>query len=85
MTSSRTLKDIENELLVISDHSNAVGYKRNEADMCVVCELADALRDAIVEYQVRVDLETPGKPSELFADAANSLPNRRKYMIRIVD
>jgi class 3 adenylate cyclase len=42
--------------LVISSRADAVGYRRNEADIRAVCKLAEALRDAIVEYQVRVGL-----------------------------
>ena len=37
--------------------------------MRAVCELTEALRDAIVEYQVSVNLEAPDQPVELFADA----------------
>jgi len=58
LTSLRTLEGIKDELLVISDHSNTAGYQTNEADVHAVCELADVLRDAIVEYQVCVNLET---------------------------
>jgi len=45
--------------LAISERSNDASYKRSEADMDAVCELAEALRDSIVEYQVRTILEAP--------------------------
>ena len=34
-----------------------VGYQENDADARVVCELAENLRDAILEYQVSTDLK----------------------------
>ena len=55
--------------MVISDRSNAAGYQKNEADLRAVCELAEGLRDAVVEYQVRVGFRTPDRPVEVFADA----------------
>ena len=36
----------------LSDCSGAVGSQQNQEDLQAVCELAEALRDAIVEYQV---------------------------------
>jgi len=50
---TRALEDIKDELSAISDRSNAADYKRSEADMHAVCELSEALRDSIFEYQVR--------------------------------
>ena len=37
--------------------------------MVAVCDHAMVLRDAIVEYQVGVNLEAPDRPVEFFADA----------------
>jgi len=68
LTLSRTLEGVKDELLVISDHVNAPGYKRNEADMHSVCELAEILRDAIIEFQVRVNLGSPDQLAEFIAD-----------------
>jgi len=45
--------------LEIFDRCNVPDYERNEADIRAVCELAEALRDAVVEYQVRTGLEVP--------------------------
>jgi hypothetical protein len=53
--------------------------------MRVVSELAEALRDAIVEYQVRADLAAPHRPVEFFTDTADSSHNKGQYMSRIVD
>jgi len=36
--------------------SSADGYKENEADVCAVCELAEDVRDAVMEYQVSPNL-----------------------------
>ena len=38
-------------------------------DMSAVCELVEILRDAIVEYQVRVNLEVFNQLLELFANS----------------
>ncbi|KAF9784574.1 hypothetical protein BJ322DRAFT_1219219 [Thelephora terrestris] len=46
------LEGIENKLHSISERSNAVGYRKNDADVQVVCELAEHVRDAVVEYQL---------------------------------
>ena len=68
----------------MSDRCNAVGYKKNEADIRAVCELAEALRDAIIDYQVRTGLEVPHRPVESFADAVDSSHSKRRYMTRTV-
>ena len=39
-------------MLPISERSSAVGYEENDADVHTVCELAENLRDAIMEYLV---------------------------------
>jgi len=39
-------------LQAISECSRGAGYQENDADGCDVGELAEDLRDAIVEYQV---------------------------------
>lgn len=57
LTHPRALEGIKDELLTLSDRTNTTGYKRSEADIYAVCELAEALRDAIVEYQVRTTVE----------------------------
>ena len=54
--------------MAISDRSNAPGYQKNEADMRAVCELAEALRDAVVEYKVRINFEAPGRLVEFYAN-----------------
>ena len=41
----------------LSDRSSAAGYQENDADVGAVCELAENLRDAVLEYQVSIDLE----------------------------
>jgi len=41
----------------MSNRSGAASYEKNEADLNAVCEFAEALRDAIVEYQVRTGLK----------------------------
>lgn len=38
--------------MLILKRSSANGYKENLADAHTVCELADNLRDAIMDYQV---------------------------------
>ena len=45
----RTLESIKDELFA--------GHQTNEADMHGICELAEMLRDAVVEYQVRFNLK----------------------------
>ena len=39
----------------ISERSSAVGYRENDADGHAVTELAEELRDVIIEYQVGTD------------------------------
>ena len=52
----RALERTENELRPISERTNAAGRRENDADIQVVCELAENVRDAITEYQVSPDL-----------------------------
>jgi hypothetical protein len=51
-------------LQLLSERSTAAEHKEDEGDMIAACELADDLRDAIVEYQVGTDIEkrTPDGP-----------------------
>ena len=50
------LGGIKNELLSLSNRSGVDGYQQNEEDLGAVGELAEALREAIVEYQVSTSL-----------------------------
>jgi hypothetical protein len=43
----------------LSERASAVGYQENEADRHAIGELAEELRDAIIEYQVGPDLPAP--------------------------
>ena len=46
----RALEGIKDKLEVLSEHSGAAGRAEKEEDRIVVCDLADDLRDDIVEY-----------------------------------
>ena len=48
----RALEGIKDKLRVLSERSSAADYKQNEVDTSAACDLADDLRDAVVEYQV---------------------------------
>jgi len=48
----RALEGIKDELHALSERSSAVGYQENGTDGHAVCELAEDIRDAIIEYQV---------------------------------
>ena len=41
----------------LSKRSTTAGYTEDEGDMIAACDLADDLRDAIVEYQVSTSFE----------------------------
>jgi len=68
----------------MSDRCNAHDYERSEADTRAVCELAEALRDAVVEYQVRTSLEVPYYLVGPSADTVNSSRSKRQFMTRTV-
>ena len=48
----RALEGIKDELQILSEQSNTVGYKESEADRQVISQLVEDLRDAVIEYQV---------------------------------
>lgn len=52
------LEGIKDELEVLSDHSSAAGYQENDTDTRAVSELAQDLRDAILDHQVCTELGT---------------------------
>jgi len=54
----RALEGIKDELQILSERCSAAGYKENEADGHAISELAEDLRDAVLEYQVG-----PGHPA----------------------
>ena len=78
----RTLEGIKDELRILSDRSSAGGYKENEADGRALSELAEDLRDAVIEYQVGPD---PWSPIQSFAEALRSLLNRSQCTSKTVD
>ena len=43
-------------MYLILERSNAAEYKENDIDLRAVCELAEDVRDAVIEYQVSVNL-----------------------------
>ena len=53
----RALEGIKDRLQSLSDISATPGHTDNEGDMITACEIADDLRDAIVEYQVGANAE----------------------------
>ena len=53
----RALEGIKDKLQLLSEPSGASEHTEKEGDMNTVCDLADGLRDAIVEYQVSIDIE----------------------------
>lgn len=55
----------------------------NEVDVTAACDLADDLRDAIVEYQVSTSIEMHA--GWFTHDAVYSLRNRRQFTNRTVD
>ena len=52
LISLRALEGIKDELLSILERSSTDGYKENDVDAHAVCELAENVRDAIMDYQV---------------------------------
>ena len=52
----RTLEEIKDELRSMLERTSAVGYKETDADVHTVGELAEDVRDAVIEYQVSPDL-----------------------------
>ena len=54
--------------MVISNHSTTAGYQTNEADMQDICELSELLRDAVVEYQVSLNLKVDSQLLEFLPE-----------------
>lgn len=75
----RNLEGIKEELHRISERSNAVGYLENDVDAQAVCELAESVREAIIEYQVGLTSEPP---QGCTAEAPPSWLNRKRCTSR---
>lgn len=52
------LEGVKDELQSLSERSMAAGYQENDADRRAVGELAEDLRDTVIEYQVGLDPPT---------------------------
>ena len=52
----RTLEEIKDELGSMLERTSAVGYQETDADVHTVGKLAEDVRDAVIEYQVRPHL-----------------------------
>ena len=52
----RALEGIKDKLQLLSKQSETPEHTEKEGDMAAACDLADDLRDAIVEYLVSVDI-----------------------------
>ena len=55
----RTLEEIKDELQSMLERTSAVGYKETDADVHTVGELAEDVRDAVIEYQVSPTFDHP--------------------------
>jgi len=53
----RALEGIKDKLELLSERSGTAQHPEKEGDMIAACDLADDLRDAIVEYQVGIIIE----------------------------
>ena len=53
---TRALEGIKDKLQILSERSGTAGYVEKEGDMIAACDLADDLRDVIVEYQVGTNI-----------------------------
>jgi len=53
----RTLEGIKDKLQLLSEHSGAAEHTENEEGVATARDLADNLRDAIIEYQVGFDVK----------------------------
>ena len=56
LTPCRSLEEIKDELRSTLERTSAVGYKETDADARTVGGLAEDVRDAVIEYQVRPHL-----------------------------
>ena len=66
----------------ILERAGTVGYQGNDADERAVAELAEDVRDAVIEYQVSPNLLVIFR---IRVEATSSSVNRTRYMSRIVD
>lgn len=48
----RALEEIKDKLQLLFEQSGTAEHVETESDMAAVCDVADDLRDVIVEYQV---------------------------------
>ena len=80
----RALEDINNELQSLSDRSSVTGYQENETDAHAVCEVAESLRDTILEYQVSTNIKILCS-SEIFTEVPRSSLNRKHCTSRTVN
>ena len=55
-TGVRALEGIKDKLQLLSEHSGTAEDTEKEGDMSALCDLVDDLRDAIVEYQVSINI-----------------------------
>ena len=56
-TGARALEGIKDKLQLLSEHSGTAEDAEKEGDMNALCDLVDDLRDAIVEYQVSINIQ----------------------------
>ena len=53
---SQSLEGIKDKLQLLSERPGAAEQEGKEGNMAAICDLADDLRDAIVDYQVSGDI-----------------------------
>lgn len=68
--------------MFIFERSNFDGYQGNDADERTVCELAERVKDAVVEFQVSSSLPGAIKDASL---SQSSLLSRKQFTSRAVD
>jgi hypothetical protein len=82
LSRSQSSRRDQEQASTLSEGSGTTEYTEKEGDMVAVCDLADDLRDAIVEYQVGVPEKMPTIGS---AHSAQSSRNRMQSTSKTVN
>ena len=77
----RTLKVVRDDAVVLYNCVSAQGHEECQGDILAVSEMAEDIRDALLEYQVGNE----GSRAATIAKLSNRRSSNGRYMTRIAD
>jgi len=78
----RTLRVVGDNSMALYNRASTQGYEECQGDILTVSEMAEDIRDALLEYQVSCEIFHAAEIVELTLGCFDRQPSNGQYMIR---